>query len=173
MEDMKRYFDRALPYLLLCACLTGTLWAAGTDTQEEARAAAATAQKKTSFAGEVVPLRAYLPDEPAWHGALGLWKTHDGLDMECESVRAVCAGEIVQIERDVLWGVSIETETEGSRIVYRSLDSACVREGQAVERGDLLGTAGAAPCEAELGRHVHIEYICSGDAADPYPLLRG
>jgi len=169
---MKKFLDRSLPYLFLCACLLYTLHSARPESAENALVASALPGETPRFAGEAVPLRAYLPLEPVWHETLGLWKTHAGLDIACAEAQALQNGTVVCVGEDALWGVSIVTETEFGRVTYRSLGAACVQPGQKISAGALLGPAAAAPCEAELGEHVHIEYESGGGAADPACLLQ-
>ncbi|MBQ3223257.1 MAG: peptidoglycan DD-metalloendopeptidase family protein [Clostridia bacterium] len=167
---MKAFLERWSPWLALGACLLTTLavlWF--TEPSPAAPVFAAPHAQAPVFSGEEIPLRAYLPDEPAWHGALGLWKTHDGLDLACETVCALQDGTVSSVENDPYWGVSVTIASGEETVIYRSLAAAQVKPGQYIRAGAPLGPAAAAPCEAELGPHAHIEY----SVGDPSALLKG
>lgn len=169
---MNALWERCAPWLMLALCLLVTLIVL--RLPGPAAPAAAPAQGLSPaprFAGEALFLRPFAPEEPVWHGAPGLWKTHNGLDVACEEAAALLPGTVLRVERDALWGTSVTVGSDGTSVVYRSLSSCAVREGQQVLAGDVLGAAGAAPCEAELGAHVHIEYRAQGQLCDPQTLL--
>lgn len=167
---MKAFLERWSPWLTLAACLLATLAVLiFPESSPAAPVSSAVQSQAPVFPGEEIPLRAYLPDEPAWHGALGLWKTHDGLDIACETVFALQDGTVSSVENDPCWDVSVTIAFGEETVIYRSLAAAQVRPGQYIRAGAPLGPSTAAPCEAELGPHAHIEY----SAGDPSVLLKG
>lgn len=169
---MKTIFSKALPYLVLCACLLFTL-PARPDPQTDARSASAVPGERRSFSGEALPLRPYLPDEAVWNASLGLWMTHPGLDIACTDVAALLPGEAEQVFRDRLWLWCVCIRSGDARVLYRSMESVCIKEGEAIAAGEIIGSAGCAPYEAELGPHVHLEHFPDALPADPFPLLQG
>ena len=50
---------------------------------------------------------------------------------------------------------------------YAGLSDLSVKEGDKVNAGQQLGTAGIPPFESDLGVHVHFEYLENGKYADP------
>ena len=157
----------------LCAALTLAVLKSPDDTASPAHAAAAHPVMQPHFTGETLALQPYLPDEPTRNETLGLWQTHAALDLACEgNVYAPIGGRIVSVSDDPVWGVCIEILNDAERLTVRSLSSAAVRAGDLIQKDDMIGIAGAAPCEAGLGAHIHAEYMRGGLPADPYELYK-
>ena len=76
----------------------------------------------------------------------------------------MCAGRVTLVDADALWGGVVEVcDAEGRVWRYCGVDGSCV-VGDAVAAGDVLGTAGAIPAEADLDGHVHLECL-EGDGS--------
>ena len=173
---MKAFIPKYAPYIALAACIIFTLAAecrpdiSGPSPVLEA---AALHTQEKHFTGEALLLRPFLPDEATWNDTLGLWQAHAGLDIACEGdFYAPAEGTIIEVRTDPLWGTCIKIDTDGDMLVLRSLSSVCMQEGEKIHTGDIIGTAGNAPCEADLGRHVHIEYLRGGVLTDPVMFYR-
>ena len=112
-------------------------------------------------------LNAYSGDELVYSSTLGDWRTHNGVDVAAaagEKVPAVRAGHVTLVDADALWGGVVEVcDAEGRVWRYCGVDGSCV-VGDAVAAGDVLGTAGAIPAEADLDGHVHLECL-EGDGS--------
>lgn len=112
-------------------------------------------------------LAPYSGDELVYNATLGDWRTHNGVDVAAavgEKVPAVRAGHVTLVDADALWGGVVEvSDAEGRVWRYCGVDGSCV-VGDAVAAGDVLGTAGAIPAEADLDGHVHLECL-EGDGS--------
>ena len=112
-------------------------------------------------------LAPYSGDELVYNATLGDWRTHNGVDVAAaagEAVPAVRAGRVTLVDADALWGGVVEVSDAGGRVWrYCGVDGSCV-VGDAVAAGDVLGTAGAIPAEADLDGHVHLECL-EGDGS--------
>ena len=92
---------------------------------------------------------------------LGVWKTHDGVDIKADkgtAVKAMNQGVVSKVWEDTLWGYCV-TIDHGNGIEghYYSLTSAvAVVEGDEVNSGDVIGYTGeSAIVENTLGAHLH------------------
>ena len=104
---------------------------------------------------------------------LGVWKTHDGVDIKAErgtAVRAMNRGEVTKVAEDPLWGYTVIID-HGSGIMgyYYSLSEAvAVKEGDRVQAGQTIGAVGdTAECEAAEPSHLHFALKRNGDWIDP------
>lgn len=123
-------------------------------------------------------IRAYSPEEPVYWEALSCYQAHQGTDVAGqaeEEVLCVMDGVVERVTRDELWGWRVSVaQTDGAAATYAGLASCDLLAGQAVTRGQALGTLLAEiPCEAELGAHLHLELMRDGEAQDPQQLLEG
>ena len=123
--------------------------------------------------GKIV--RAYERGPVLWE-ALGALKSHEAIDIAGqaqESVRCAMDGVVALAVMDELWGWRVHVaHTDGSEGRYAGLGLSFVSEGQSVTRGQELGTLlESIPCEAELGPHLHFEWISGGVKQDPEGLL--
>ena len=125
--------------------------------------------------GDIV--RGHTPDKPVLWETLACYQAHPGVDIAGkaeEEVLCVMDGVVETITRDELWGYRVRiAQTDGSVADYVGLSLCMLGEGQAITRGQTVGTLmEAIPCEAELGAHLHLMYESGGQAADPGQLLR-
>lgn len=108
---------------------------------------------------------------------MGDWRTHDGIDIDCESdpqVKAAGAGVVTSVKDDPLWGTCIEITHDGGIVTYYySLASeTAVTKGQKVEAGDVIGTASdSAAVEVLEPIHVHFAAKRDGEWIDPTTLI--
>lgn len=121
-------------------------------------------------------LRGYDALGAVYWETLGCYRPHAALDIAGEAGEDVCAiadGAVEDVGRDELWGMRVTVaQTDGREMTYAGLETAAVRAGQNVTRGQRLGTMMARiPCEAELPAHVHIEMRMDGKQQDPEALL--
>ena len=105
------------------------------------------------------------------------WRTHDGVDIAAPlgtNVAASCAGTVLSIEEDSLYGTVVSIEHgEGMLSVYANLDEfTTVSAGDWVEAGDIIGSIGdTALCEVAQNSHLHFAMQCSGESVDPMDYL--
>jgi len=87
-------------------------------------------------------------------------------------VKAVSAGEVVVSEQIGTYGLTIILQHgAGDYSVYGSLAGTSVRKGAVVQKGQVIGTVGAA--DPDLPPHLHFEIRPRGRAVDPLEWLRG
>lgn len=110
---------------------------------------------------------------------LGVWKTHDGVDIKADvgtPVKAMNKGKVTKVWEDPLWGSSV-TIDHGNGLVgyYYSLSNAVnVSEGDTVNSGDVIGAVGdTAECEAAELSHLHFGLKKSGEWIDPIEFIGG
>lgn len=118
-------------------------------------------------------LNPYSGGELVKSGTLGIWKTHDGVDIAAEQgtpVKAMNRGEVTQVSEDPLWGYTVIID-HGSGVMscYYNLSSAvAVSEGDEVEAGQTIGAVGdTAEIEAAEASHLHFAVKYNGEWIDP------
>jgi septal ring factor EnvC (AmiA/AmiB activator) len=86
-------------------------------------------------------------------------------------VRAVSAGEVVLADQIGTYGQTVIVQHGGGDYsVYGSLQRIDVRQGQQVQKGQVIGAVGAA--DPDLPPHLHFEIRPKGRAVDPLEWLR-
>lgn len=110
---------------------------------------------------------------------LGVWKTHDGIDIKADvgtQVKAMNKGKVTKVWEDALWGNCI-TIDHGSGVIghYYSLSKAMnVTEGDEVNAGEVIGSVGdSAECEAAVLSHLHFGLKKNGEWIDPIEFIKG
>lgn len=103
----------------------------------------------------------------------GSWQTHNGTDLAAEvgaEVYAVSNGEVTEVTKDSIWGVTVVINHHNGYITrYCGLsDSLSVQQGDVLVSGDLIGTVGnTADIESAIAPHLHIEMLHNGSYIDP------
>lgn len=104
---------------------------------------------------------------------LGVWKTHDGIDIGAPlgtEVKAMTNGTVSEIFTDPLWGICIAID-HGDGVIgcYFGLDkSVAVVVGQEVSCGDVIGAVGdTAEIEIAEESHIHFAIKKNGEWVDP------
>lgn len=120
-------------------------------------------------------IRAYSREPVRWE-ALGVIQSHEGIDIageKDESVLSAMDGVVTKTALDALWGWRvIIAHTDGSEGTYAGLALSFVRAGQSVSRGQEIGLLmERVPCEAEMGPHLHLEWVKNGAKQDPEGML--
>jgi septal ring factor EnvC (AmiA/AmiB activator) len=88
------------------------------------------------------------------------------------SVRSVAPGTVVSVGPLGTYGLTVIVQHGGGDYsIYASLNSASVRTGAAVKKGDVVGTVGIS--DPDLKPHLHFEIRPQGRAVDPESWLRG
>ena len=86
-------------------------------------------------------------------------------------VKAVAPGTVVSVGQLGTYGLTVIVQHGGGDYsVYASLNSAAVRPGGAVRKGDVLGGVGVS--DPDLKPHLHFEMRPQGRAVDPEKWLR-
>jgi murein DD-endopeptidase MepM/ murein hydrolase activator NlpD len=106
----------------------------------------------------------------------GYWSAaHTGLDFATSvgtPIRSIATGVVVSTAYDGAYGnKTVVRLTDGTDVWYCHQDSQSVVPGQAVRRGQVIGTVGATG--NVTGPHLHLEIRPGGgDPVDPEPVLR-
>ena len=88
------------------------------------------------------------------------------------TVKSVAAGTVASVGQLGTYGLTVILQHGGGDYsIYASLNSAAVRIGSVVKRGDPIGTVGIS--DPDLKPHVHFEIRPQGRAVDPEGWLRG
>ncbi|MFT3952467.1 MAG: M23 family metallopeptidase [Oscillospiraceae bacterium] len=104
---------------------------------------------------------------------LGVWKTHDGVDIAADvgtDVKAMNDGTVSDVWEDPLWGVCVSISHSGDVVsyYYNLSDAVAVKEGDTVTGGQVIGTVGtSAQCEIKLQSHLHFAVKKNGAWTDP------
>ncbi len=107
---------------------------------------------------------------------MGDWRVHNGIDFSAEdgeSVLAVQDGVVTEINKDALWGVSIEIACPGGlKVKYFGVqENVNVKKGDKVVKGAVIGVAGTLPIESAQGTHIHIETTVDDILKNPIEAL--
>lgn len=101
------------------------------------------------------------------------WTVHLGIDIQAEKGSAVAASEngtVESIKNDPRYGTTVTISHEnGYKTIYSNLLSAeFVSEGQAVEKGQTIGSVGdSAAFEIADKAHLHFEMKKDGETVNP------
>lgn len=88
------------------------------------------------------------------------------------AVRSVAPGTVVSVGQLGTYGLTVIVQHgAGDYSVYASLNSASVRTGAVIRKGDTIGTVGVS--DPDLRPHLHFEIRPQGRAVDPESWLRG
>ena len=108
---------------------------------------------------------------------LGVWKTHDGIDISAPlgtEVKAMTSGTVSEVYSDPLWGVCV-TIDHGNGVLgcYFGLDkNVRVLVGQEVASGDVIGAVGnTAEIEIAESPHLHFGVKKNGEWVDPVEFI--
>ena len=121
--------------------------------------------------GEII--REFAKDNLVYSQTLEEWTTHTGIDIKADKttvVKSTEAGTIKSIKNDPRFGLTVVIEhANGFQTVYSNLlTSEFVVEGEAVEKGQSIGTVGnTAAFEIADEPHLHFEIIKDGEQVDP------
>lgn len=114
-------------------------------------------------------------DKLVYNSALEDWRTHNGIDIAADigcSVHAAASGTVRSVFSDAMGeGVEIEHE-DGFVTRYAGLQSLeNLKEGDAVQSGDVIGIIGESKGESTEAAHLHFEVYKEGEATDPKKYL--
>ena len=121
--------------------------------------------------GEII--REFAKDNLVYSQTLEEWTTHTGIDIKADKTTVVKSAEdgtIKSIKNDPRFGLTVVIEhANGFQTVYSNLlTSEFVVEGEAVEKGQSIGTVGnTAAFEIADEPHLHFEIIKDGNQVDP------
>lgn len=132
--------------------------------------------------GNIMPIRGEVSN-PFSNGelvkseTLGVWKTHDGVDILCDigtDVKSMSEGTVKEIKDDPLWGVYVIVEqSNGLDVQYCGLAKELnVKAGQEIKQGEIIGkTSDTNQCEILQQPHLHLAVKRGGVYIDPMSVI--
>lgn len=126
--------------------------------------------------GEI--LNDYTGDKLKKSKTMGDWRIHKGIDISLNTgseVYAAADGTVEKVYTDELMGVTVKvSHTEGFVTIYSNLEkNVPVKEGDNVEKGDVIGIAGqTALSEKKEAPHLHIEMLKDGEQINPLDYIK-
>ena len=120
--------------------------------------------------------KGYSETELQYSATYGDMRIHTGIDILCATgtdVLSAANGTVISIEDSATLGKVITVDHSGGITVkYASFETLNVKQGDSVKRGDVLGTSGTVPSEANDQPHIHIELYENGELASPLDVMR-
>ena len=180
---IKRMWDKYGFYVSLCVCGVFIAFATLIAGREENIIASPEEVLPQKLMGEYVPYPDFTSDiadtnteknedpiydesmiitndgQMTFYPALGAYRVHKGVDIDCEQAICLESGKVLEVFEDSFNGLSVRIEALNGIWLYASLESADVKEGDIVNRGDNLGRCGISPVEKHLGAHLHVEFM--------------
>ncbi|MBR5923281.1 MAG: M23 family metallopeptidase [Clostridia bacterium] len=105
----------------------------------------------------------------------GDMRMHTGIDILCNTktdVKCAANGTVIAIEESPTLGRTVTVDHGGDiTIKYCGFESINVKQGDSVNCGDVLGTSGTVPCEANDQPHIHIELYQDSVPASPLEVM--
>lgn len=134
-----------------------------------------TAQRVKPVDGEII--NSYSFGELVKSETLGVWKTHDGIDIAAElgtEVKSATSGKVISIREDPLWGICVIIDHyDGYEGHYYGLDKALsVKEQTIVDAGQIIGKTAEFDYESKLAPHLHFAVKCNNEWIDPCEFLK-
>ncbi|MDO5124206.1 MAG: M23 family metallopeptidase [Eubacteriales bacterium] len=114
-------------------------------------------------------------EEAIYSLTMGDYRSHLGVDFLGDSGQDVCAmgdGVIEKVYEDEMLGNVVVVRDGNFAVYYCGLSENvfCV-EGNQIARGDVIGTIGVVPCEAQDLSHVHVEVRVGEKTIDPLAVI--
>lgn len=103
------------------------------------------------------------------------WRAHTGIDLSAkagEPVKAIAKGTVTKAFKDDKYGNTVIISHGKVEGWYCGLDQMKVKEGDAVDGGQEIGTVGKVPIEQNEEAHLHFATKVNGDYVDPLTLLK-
>lgn len=102
---------------------------------------------------------------------MGDYRSHTAVDFACEKggkVSAINDGLVLEVKKDNLLGRTVVIDHGGKLVAsYCGLDTVNVSKGDYVTIGQMIGTLGAVPFEANGDSHLHFETTINGKSVNP------
>ena len=87
---------------------------------------------------------------------------------ETFDVLSIYEGEVIKIEEDEIMGTIVTIKhSENVLSIYQSLKDIKVKEGDLVNKQDVIGLSGKNNLSSDIGEHLHFELIVNGQNVDP------
>ena len=86
---------------------------------------------------------------------------------ETFDVLSIYEGEVIKIEEDEIMGTIVTIKhSENVLSIYQSLKDIKVKEGDLVNKQDVIGSSGKNNLSSDIGEHLHFELIVNGQNVD-------
>ena len=87
---------------------------------------------------------------------------------ETFDVLSIYEGEVIKIEEDEIMGTIVTIKhSENVLSIYQSLKDIKVKEGDLVNKQDVIGLSGKNNLSSDIGEHLHFELIVNGQNVNP------
>ena len=122
--------------------------------------------------------RSFSMGELVYDKTMGDYRTHNGIDIECEvGAQVACFGngKVEKVYNDELYGNCVVISHEDGIVsVYKGLDRGItLTEGAEIKAGDIIGAAGGTNImENEEVPHIHFEVMKDGQYIDPLGMIK-
>lgn len=132
---------------------------------------------KTMPIADCTVINPYSGGELVKSETLGVWKTHDGVDLAADlgtAVSSIMKGTVTEVKNDPLWGICVTIDHgDGAVGYYCGLDeNVNVKTGQTVAMGEIIGKVGnTADAECKLAPHLHLAVTVAGAYTDPIKFI--
>ncbi|MBQ8503164.1 MAG: M23 family metallopeptidase [Clostridia bacterium] len=115
--------------------------------------------------------KGYSPSSPVFDETMEDWRVHKGIDFSAEvgsEVRSIGNGRVTKVISDPSWGYIIEIDHGDFTARYCGLEQGtAIKNGDTVEKGDIVGKLGTIPCESRQESHLHFEAVKNSVTVDP------
>lgn len=115
--------------------------------------------------------KGYSDSSLQYSATYGDMRLHTGIDIICKTgtdVKSAADGTVISVDESATLGRVITVDHGGDLTVkYCGFESVNVKESDSVKCGDVLGTSGTVPAEANDQPHIHIELYQAGELASP------
>ncbi|MBO4432482.1 MAG: M23 family metallopeptidase [Clostridia bacterium] len=133
-------------------------------------------KKASKESGFILPVKGnvskgYSDTALQYSATYGDMRLHTGIDILCKTgtdVKSAADGTVISVEESATLGRVITVDHGGDLTVkYCGFESVNVKESDSVKCGDVLGTAGTVPSEANDQPHIHVELYQAGEISSP------
>ena len=147
-----------------------------TESEIPYKESSKTEKKASKEASFILPVegnvsKGYSETALQYSATYGDMRLHTGIDILCNTgtdVKSAADGTVIAVDESATLGRVITVDHGGDLTVkYCGLESVNVKESDSVKCGDVLGTSGTVPSEANDQPHIHIELYQAGEVSSP------
>lgn len=108
---------------------------------------------------------------------LGVWRTHDGVDIKCkkgDKILCVATGTVISVVVDPLWGGTVQIQhPDGHISIYSGIAvDTSIKKDTSLEAGQAIGTLDQIPAEISMESHLHFAMMKDGKYINPAALIQ-
>ena len=122
--------------------------------------------------------RTFSGGELVFDETMGDYRTHNGVDIECQAgtqVAAISDGKVEKVYSDELSGNCVViSHSDGVKSIYKGLaKESTLKTGARIKAGDIVGASGETNItEAKQTAHFHLEVTKDGQYIDPFSIIK-